>query len=110
MHTECLADALINIASLWYSGERPIYAECAVTQTDCHSGMSCMPNVLLMNSSRPNRHGNQGTTQCMLNVQSFRLTVSHYMPNVLLMNSSMTTIYGNLENGLLYAEYTVPLT
>jgi hypothetical protein len=32
------------------------------------------------------------------------------MPNVLLMNSSTTTIYGNPENGLLYAEYTVPLT
>ena len=76
MHTECLADELINIASLRYSRERPEYAECAVTQTDRHLGMSCMPNVSLMNS-RPNHHGNQGTARCTPNVQSFRLTVSH---------------------------------
>jgi len=40
IHTKCLADELINTASLRYSGERSIYAECAVPQTDCHSGLS----------------------------------------------------------------------
>jgi len=55
MHTECLADELINTASLRYSGERSIYAECAVPQTDCHSGLSlhaeCVADELIIAES-----------------------------------------------------------
>jgi hypothetical protein len=60
MYTECLADEFINTASVWYSGERPIYAECAVPQTDCHPGLSlqaeCLADELILT---PNRYGNQ---------------------------------------------------
>jgi hypothetical protein len=55
MHTECLADELINTASLRYSGERSIYAECAVPHIDCHSGPSvhaeCVADELIVAES-----------------------------------------------------------